>query len=29
LATLWQQTMKTSGGWIVEVDIRKFLNHAS
>ena len=31
LATLWQQTMKTSGGWIVEVDIRKFfdtLDHA-
>ena len=29
LATLWQQTMKTSGGWIVEVDIHKFLDHAS
>ena len=31
LATLWQQTMKTGGGWIVEVDIRKFfdtLDHA-
>ena len=31
LATLWQQTMRTGGGWIVEVDIRKFfdtLDHA-
>jgi RNA-directed DNA polymerase len=31
LATLWQQTMKTGGGWLVEVDIRKFfdtLDHA-
>jgi RNA-directed DNA polymerase len=31
LATLWQQTMKTGGGWMVEVDIRKFfdtLDHA-
>jgi len=31
LAALWQQTMKTGGGWIVEVDIRKFfdtLDHA-
>src|SRR5437588_1759708 len=31
LATLWQQTMKSGGGWIVEVDIRKFfdtLDHA-
>jgi RNA-directed DNA polymerase len=31
LGTLWQQTMKTGGGWIVEVDIRKFfdtLDHA-
>ena len=26
LATLWQQTMKTGGGWIVEVDIRKFFD---
>src|SRR5260370_705625 len=28
---LWQQTMRTQGGWIVEVDIRKFfdkLDHA-
>src|SRR5436305_7234074 len=31
LATLWQQTMKSGGGWMVEVDIRKFfdtLDHA-
>lgn len=31
LASLWQRTMKTGGGWIVEVDIRKFfdtLDHA-
>jgi RNA-directed DNA polymerase len=31
LATLWQQTMKMGGGWMVEVDIRKFfdtLDHA-
>jgi RNA-directed DNA polymerase len=31
LDTLWRQTMKTGGGWIVEVDIRKFfdtLDHA-
>src|SRR5206468_6555430 len=31
LATLWQRTMKTGGGWMVEVDIRKFfdtLDHA-
>jgi RNA-directed DNA polymerase len=31
LAALWQQTMKSGGGWIVEVDIRKFfdtLDHA-
>jgi RNA-directed DNA polymerase len=31
LAALWQQTMKTGGGWIVEVDIRKCfdtLDHA-
>ena len=29
LDVLWQQTMKTGGGWILEVDIRKFLDHAS
>lgn len=31
LDAIWQQTMKTGGGWIVEVDIRKFfdtLDHA-
>jgi group II intron reverse transcriptase/maturase len=31
LAALWQQTMSTKGGWVVEVDIRKFfdtLDHA-
>lgn len=31
LEALWQQTMKMGGGWIVEVDIRKFfdtLDHA-
>jgi RNA-directed DNA polymerase len=31
LEALWQQTMKSDGGWIVEVDIRKFfdtLDHA-
>jgi RNA-directed DNA polymerase len=31
LEALWQQTMRTDGGWIVEVDIRKFfdtLDHA-
>lgn len=31
LETLWQQTMRTDGGWILEVDIRKFfdtLDHA-
>lgn len=31
LASLWQQTMKTGGGWMLEVDIRKFfdtLDHA-
>jgi len=31
LATLWQQTMDAGGGWILEVDIRKFfdtLDHA-
>jgi RNA-directed DNA polymerase len=26
LDTLWQQTMKMGGGWIVEVDIRKFFD---
>jgi RNA-directed DNA polymerase len=26
LAALWQQTMQTAGGWIVEVDIRKFFD---
>ena len=26
LATLWQQTMEMRGGWIVEVDIRKFFD---
>jgi RNA-directed DNA polymerase len=29
LDQLWQQTMRRGGGWIVEVDIRKFLDHAS
>jgi RNA-directed DNA polymerase len=29
LDALWQQSMKMGGGWVVEVDIRKFLNHAS
>jgi retron-type reverse transcriptase len=29
LEALWQQTMDMGGGWIVEVDIRKFLDHAS
>lgn len=31
LESLWQQTMRTNGGWILEVDIRKFfdtLDHA-
>jgi RNA-directed DNA polymerase len=31
LDALWQQTMKTGGGWVLEVDIRKFfdtLDHA-
>jgi RNA-directed DNA polymerase len=31
LQDLWQQTMKSSGGWVLEVDIRKFfdtLDHA-
>src|SRR5205085_11425479 len=26
LDTLWQQTMKMGGGWVVEVDIRKFFD---
>src|SRR5262249_9058683 len=26
LESLWQQTMATGGGWIVEVDIRKFFD---
>ncbi len=29
LDNLWQQTMQSGGGWILEVDIRKFLDHAS
>jgi retron-type reverse transcriptase len=29
LQSLWQQTMAMRGGWILEVDIRKFLDHAS
>jgi RNA-directed DNA polymerase len=28
LDSLWQQTMGTAGGWIMEVDIRKFLESA-
>jgi retron-type reverse transcriptase len=28
LDTLWQQTMGMGGGWVVEVDIRKFLDYA-
>ena len=31
LETLWQQTMQINGGWILDVDIRKFfdtLDHA-
>jgi retron-type reverse transcriptase len=31
LEALWQQTMKSDGGWIIDVDIRKFfdtLDHA-
>jgi RNA-directed DNA polymerase len=28
LDSLWQQTMKMGGGWIVEVDIRKFFYYA-
>ena len=26
LESLWTQTMKTGGGWILEVDIRKFFD---
>ncbi len=29
LQALWQQTMDLGGCWLVEVDIRKFLDHAS
>ena len=29
LESLWQQTMAMGGGWIVEVDIRKFFEMAS
>jgi group II intron reverse transcriptase/maturase len=29
LESLWQQTMKMGGGWIVEVDIRKFFDTIS
>lgn len=29
LETLWKQTMDIGGGWILEVDIRKFLDMAS
>ena len=29
LESLWRQTMATGGGWIVEVDIRKFFDPAS
>jgi RNA-directed DNA polymerase len=29
LDAVWQQTMGTGGGWIVEVDIQKFLDYAS
>ena len=29
LQAVWQQTMAMGGCWIVEVDIRKFLDHAS
>jgi len=28
LAALWKQTMDSHGGWILEVDIRKFFDHA-
>ena len=29
LDSLWQQTMEMGGGWIVDVDIRKFFDRAS
>ena len=29
LESLWKQTMSIEGGWILEVDIRKFFDHAS
>jgi RNA-directed DNA polymerase len=29
LESFWKQTMATGGGWVVEVDIRKFLETAS
>ena len=29
LERLWKQTMATGGGWIVEVDIRKYFDSAS
>ena len=29
LQSLWTQTMQSGGGWILEVDIRKFLDMAS
>jgi retron-type reverse transcriptase len=29
LDSLWRQTMQTRGGWVVEVDIRKFLEWTS
>jgi retron-type reverse transcriptase len=28
LRDLWQQTMRSGGGWILDVDIRKFFDHA-
>ena len=27
LESLWKQTMDLEGGWILEVDIRKFFDH--
>jgi len=29
LESLWKQTMNIAGGWILEVDIRKFFDHLS
>ncbi|MGH7440673.1 MAG: reverse transcriptase domain-containing protein, partial [Polyangiaceae bacterium] len=29
LEALWKQTMKSGGGWVVEIDVRKFLDVAS